>query len=220
VTYRTITPPSWLTRLLAPLVLLLGLAAPAHAVVYVGIWDPEYGQPFAGLGWRGTAQFFVPDTCVPTGSADVDNASACGGAAAVTAASVELYDVANPTPTLATLVFTPSTLLIDTLRYINGELTQLDTTLSDFVLPNADLSAFGVGNDTSFALQFTLENPRLAFASECRGPNCDPSGFNDNANFPPDFRITRLQVPEPGTLALVALAIVGAAAARRRTRRG
>lgn len=208
---------AWPKRLLAPAALLLCLAPPAHGAYYSGIWDPAYGQPFDGLGWRGSALFYVPDGCKPTGTADISNAAACDSQAVVDAAQVEFYDLNDPlAPTLAALTFEPTTLLIDTLRFVDGQLTQLDTSLSNLVQPSGDLSAFGVGPTTWFGLQFTLDNPRLGYA-DCFSPTaCQVQGFNDGAQFPPRFVITELHVPEPATLLLVALAAAGAAAASRR----
>lgn len=212
---------SWLRRAGVAAGAVLWLALPAQAAVYTGIWDPPYGAPFDDLGWRGTAGFFVPDSCKPTGTADVSNESDCGGLAAVTAGQVEFYDTTDPNrPTLATLVFDPNTLLIDTLRYVNGALTELTTSLADFVSPQADLTRFGVSSDTEFALQFTLDGPTLAWA-RCDGPACQIGGFNDGAQFPPNFVITEVvtQVPEPATPGLVVLALAGLAAGHYRRRR-
>lgn len=211
---------SCLRRLGAVVGAALWLALPAQAAVYSGIWDPPYGEPYDNLGWRGTAGFFVPDTCKPTGTADVDNATACGGLAAVTAGQVEFYDITDPAQqTLATMVFNPNTILIDTLRFVNGALTELDTSLSNLVSPQADLTRFGVGSDIFFALQFTFAGPSLTWA-QCDGPACRIGGTNDGVQFPPNFVITEvISVPEPATLGLVGLALAGLAAGQYRRRR-
>ena len=205
-----------LALLLAAMALLL--AAPARAAVYSGIWDPTYGDPYTNLGWRGTATFFVPDACKPGGTVDVNNSASCGGLAAVNAATEEFYDTTDePQATLATLTFTPSTLAIDTLRFVNGALTELVTSLSDFVLTPA-LTNFGVPTDTFWALQFTLDGPQLGHGTcAVTAPICSVAGFNDATQFPVDFRIT--EIPEPATPWLVGAAIAALAALRRRHRR-
>ncbi|MCW5634780.1 MAG: PEP-CTERM sorting domain-containing protein [Rubrivivax sp.] len=207
------TVQRWLGRIV---LVAAAVGGSAQAAVYRGVWDPAYGAPFTNLGWRGTADYFVPDTCLPGGTVDLDNTYDCAGAAIVTSAEVEFYDVnAGGQPTLATLVFDPQSLIIGTLRFVSGELTQLTTTNSNYLAPDADLSAFGVSWNTEFSLLFTLDGPRLAwrecyysdyhYSTHHYPPKC-ASGLNDNQQFPATFTIT--QVPEPGTLALAALALL------------
>lgn len=221
------TSPSVIKRWLQGALLAAGLCAgSANAAVYTGVWDPTYGSPFLNLGWRGTAEYFVPNECEPTGTADIYNASACSGNAIVTQAEVEFYDInaaidtgTGAQPTISTLVFNPSSLVIGTLRYVSGELTQLTTSFSNYMTPTEDLSAFGVYSNTEFSLFFTLDGPRLAWrecysyyegegsftASHYYEPEC-AFGVNDAQQFPATFEITR--VPEPGTLALACLALL------------
>lgn len=204
---------------LCGLLLTLGLAAgSAQAAVYTAVWDPAFGAPFANLGWRGNAAFFVPTSCEPAGTADISNAGACGNGAIVTHADVELYDVnAAGQPTLATLDFNASSLVIGTLRYVNGELAQLTTSFSDVVFPAEDLSALGVVSGVGFFVDFTLSGPRLGWITCDLGLRCE-SGFNDGTNFPPRFTITRAAVPEPGSQWLSGLALLGLLVARRATK--
>lgn len=196
-------------------------AGPAQAAVYTGVWDPTYGPPFSNLGWRGTADYFVPDSCVPTGTVDLNNATACGGGAIITAAQVQFYDITDTgQATISTLVFNPASMLVSTLRFVSGELTQLTTSTSNLMHP-AGLSGFGVTAATSFGLDFTLTGPRLSWWKDCSKCESEEErrlclgGYNDATNFAPAFVITR--VPEPGTLALACLALL--ALAPRRLRR-
>lgn len=201
---------------LCGLLLTLGLVAgSAQAAVYTAVWDPPFGAPFTNLGWRGNAAFFVPGNCEPAGTADVSNAGACGGGAIVTYADVEFYDVnAAGQPTLATLDFNESSLVIGTLSYVNGELAQLTTSFSDIVVPAEDLTALGVAPGVGFFVDFTLSGPRLGWISCDLGIACE-SGFNDGTNFPPRFTITRAAVPEPGSQWLIGMALLGLVVARR-----
>lgn len=190
------------------------LAGPAHAAVYTGIWDPPFGSPFtADLAWRGSATFSLPPGCL-AGTADLDNAVDCGGGAVVTQATVELYDTDAPVTPLATLVFDAGSLLIQTLRFDDGEFIGLSTSLSDSLLPAAGLGAYGISDSIAFALQFTLaDGPRLGILDTDCDLRCGWQ-FNDATNFPAQFQITA--VSEPGSAALGALALGLLASARRR----
>ncbi len=190
----------------------------ANAATYSGIWDPPYGSPFTNLGWRGTATYFVPDTCLPGGTAIVDNATGCGGAATVTSAQVDFYDTTAGinAPSIATLIFNPTSLIVDDLSFVSGQLTDLSTSASNYVDPTANLSAYNVGSATEFTLFFTLaDGPRLGWRDCSYYPTTYSTyhhsecsfGTNDNTQFPvTNFTIT--QVPEPGTLALASLALL------------
>lgn len=72
----------------------LGTGA-AQAAAYTGTWDPAYGSAFPKLGWKGTADFYIPDACLLQ-SGWIDSTT-CSGMA-ITSGHVDLYgfDVLNP----------------------------------------------------------------------------------------------------------------------------
>jgi len=110
---------SSLLRWLRPLLLVVTLCAgAAQAAVYRGVWDPLYGAPFTNLGWRGTAEYYVPEGCISSGTEVVNNASGCDGQAQVTSAQVEFYDTTDAgQETIATLIFDPNSLMISALSF-------------------------------------------------------------------------------------------------------
>ena len=110
-------------------------------------------------------------------------------------------------------------LVLNTLRFVRGDLTELTSSFSNRLLPGADLSAFSVSPNVTFSLQFTLAGPRLSWQG-ClpSNTNCE-EGFNDGDQYPVQFVITReasSTVPEPSALGLSALARVMLWRAKRR----
>ncbi len=230
---------SWLRGLT---LLLTVCASSAQAAVFSGVWDPKFGAPFVtdlpfgatnNLGWRGTATWDIPDTCLPGGTATVNNAVDCAGGAIVTSAQVEFYnfDLGLDPPTVATLNFNPATMSISDMGFVGGQLAHLTTTSSNFVNPPENLWQFGVAWDVEFSLFFTFnevgfaDGPHLGWR-QCHydrtyathydegGSYCN-SGFSNPNNDPdlvPTLHITR--VPEPGTLALALFGVLGLASRR------
>ena len=114
---------------------LAAVVSPAQAIIYAGAWDPTFGQPFVGsgspigygLGWRGTVDVFVPDSCAfGTGGRDYDASSSCAQGSYVQSASVEFYDVADPlAATKGTVTFSTSSMSIQALHFIDNDLISL-----------------------------------------------------------------------------------------------
>lgn len=214
---------------------LLAFAAigAADATVYVGAWDPQYGLPFTiangypfNLGWNGGFNL-VTSGCVPgagIASVLVDNVNC---SATLTSSFVNLYDMATPIPPHETLNWggvTPNaTGTVSALLFDNGALVGLASSGAASVQSSIPAPPPGGASSPSpnFALNFgfttnadgiTSNSPTLDWVE---GGNCEvcAGGTNDSLDFPvQNYRIT---VPEPGTMALVALALGGAAVARR-----
>jgi hypothetical protein len=147
---------------------LFGWAAPAQALLVVGRWDPAFGAPFNSpgsvLGWEGTAQWFLPDACVP-GSGLVLNSAACSaGGMTMLGATVEFYnfstDPAGNSP-LATLSFGPASASVSRMNVAGSSVLGVDTSLTSALTPSSSFA--GIGN-YSFALQFSGANVRLFYA--------------------------------------------------------
>jgi hypothetical protein len=218
---------------------LLALAAvgAANATIYVGRWDPQYGSPFTttlpdtygfNLGWNGG---FALDAsgCNPAGPGIVSVAVGGGCTATLTSSFVNLYDMASPIPPLETLNWggvTPNaTGTVTALLFDNGALVGLASSGAAFVQSSIADPFVGGSASPLFALNFgfatnadgiTSNSPALDWVEGgCVGEVC-PAGTNDSRDFPvQNYRIT---VPEPGTIALVALALGGVAVARRSRR--
>src|SRR3954469_16382140 len=54
-------------------------AGSAQAAVYSGRWDPSFGGIFPDLGWKGSATFILPDSCVGLTGSFANAAAGCGG---------------------------------------------------------------------------------------------------------------------------------------------
>ena len=228
----------WVAKL-ASVVCGLGLMGTAHAVVYVGQWDPQYGTPFTttefarvNLGWSGEIKLDVDDFCV-VDNGDVTTGSGCE--VSVQYAFAEIYDFNNPTDILR-LNFNPVTFDVQEMRFSSGNLVGLQTGFfSNFVSDGG--FTYVASDPIFFALKFVLDEevgpvgsgtPILysgALLPWARpgAPSCglgEPCGFPNVVAFPPNLQFTLIPpntVPLPGTAALVLLALgVAAAVARRR----
>jgi hypothetical protein len=136
---------------------LTGLAGigTTHAAVYSGSWDPAYGPALPNIGWRATADLFVPELCganIGSGSFNNFNFSSgtfganCNsndyGAVELRNVRVEFYSLMNPAPTLHTLSVgtfalggsgdygNVETQKISSIRFVNGVPVEFNTTYS------------------------------------------------------------------------------------------
>lgn len=230
--------------------LLLGMAASlaavtaANATVYVGKWDPPYGDPFNNLGWRGEITVDAPTNC--GAAAGFTGLVTCApGAATVLFASVDLYLLSDPNTTIDTLTFAPpapATFTVNQLQFTGGVETGFVTGRSAW-LYNADL-------DVNFALEFAVNGivgtplpAGLTVPTDYSGPiliyqdktcvedhhkrgdydhddDCDRYkyvyGTNDLTTAASRPVLSISAVPEPGSLSLVlAAAMVGGGLHRR-----
>ena len=217
---RNAATPSltWLRHWALLLVLVVGQA---QAAIYVGGWDPPFGAPFGNLGWRGIATYDVDDNCIVANGV-VTFPSGCGPAT-VTSAQVEFYDNSDPYKAMvAQLSFTPSmySLAVSAMQFTAGELSDLETSWSDFVDPAPAADALGVAG-VEFALFFTLnDGPRLVGRS-CTFSAATHYNYSEEPvctykyDTPSDeLRFEIKRVPEPGTLALACVALLGLAPRR------
>ena len=206
----------------------LGATGSVQAAVYTGSWDPSYGVNtiFPNLGWNGTSTFFIPDTCVRTGTVT------CTGMTAGFA-QVDLYELGNPSH--HEMLNFNQTVSVSKMYFSNGQLTGVD---SGFFTPMlATLSQAGDG-DYSFSLQFSSSHGAKLFylkndtsdsdesgdedGSDCNLAtieiNSEICGVNDFTNATANVTYTPA-VPEPATFALV-LTGLGALGLTMRRRRG
>jgi PEP-CTERM motif len=210
---------------------LFGAVAPAQAVVYVGNWDPTFGPIFTNLGFRGTASVFLPNACIGlVGSFFNNSGLACGsGAMQIQSASVELYNITNPTVTLETLNFTsPGAVVSIKLVPVAGiggpsgsTLSFLTSNFSTGVLSSIPLTQIG-GNSYKFYLGFTDNTTTLAYTLDnFSALDCSPTKPNDGScgfsTVSPEVKFTPA-IPEPETYALMLAGLGALAFAARRQR--
>jgi hypothetical protein len=77
----------------------LGWVSAAEAIVSKKRWDPAYGVDLPNLGWSGTVDFEIQDSCLNTitSSGWITNlTTGCVGKLSISSATVTLYDILDP----------------------------------------------------------------------------------------------------------------------------
>jgi hypothetical protein len=203
---------------------LLG-AAGAQAALYTGQWDPAYGGIFPSLGWKASAVFDVPGSCLALGTAnDVPvTAGPCAGFS-VLSAQLQFYDVAAPGTVLGTYALNPS-VIVTGVDIAGGALAGVDTGFFDYVVPS--LAVAGSGSYSFSLILYGGTLAQLAYANPiATSPGCAflpvPGARCGLSQNPAQgvFAAVAAPIPEPETYALMlaGLAGLGAVARRRRAR--
>lgn len=195
-------------------------AAPAHAVIYVGDWDPSFGAAFPDLGWRGEATFFVPDACLANDGWVLNSDSCSASGMRILGAEVEFYRLSDPTnPAFQeTLLFDVPSSAVVSMQLDDGMLTGV---LGTFLYSRASTLPIAGSPFADFVLFFEADLARMSYVLAIPGGEIQ-EGISDR--HPPDGSpfITFRVVPEPGGLGLLLAALLGAvlwrAAGLRRTR--
>lgn len=199
-------------------------AAPAQATVYRGHYDPSYGAPFPDLGWKATATFDVPNTCLSQPDGPYAISGNCA-AFTVLSAEVDFYNsTIDPNPQTSPVL---ESFMLNTSVFVNGvtiaggKLAGVDTGFFNYFVPvGGSLSIAGNGA-YSFSLILFDDSAQLVYAKPVStSPICasihikhTKCGFSAEAPvgvFAP--------VPEPETFALMlaGLGALGFVARRRR----
>ena len=211
---------------------LMTAATTSSAAIFRGSWDPSFGAPYPDLGYRGFADFFIPDECLESDGwfSDID----CD--ASLLAATVELYDFSvGPDPVEEVVVFAPPPVEPDPVIGVfiqSGALMGVDTSI--FGPQFGSASAYSGNLWLEFVsgqmppppilLFDTLDTPvptSGAFLHACLPDEGEASLCPE-----PEVRttnpgvVTFQRIPEPGSLALIFGALAAGWIARRSMRKG
>jgi hypothetical protein len=214
----------WLARLsLICAGLVVGAAANAGNIR--GNWDPSLGGTFAGTGFSGEIEFFVPDGCLVATGYVLNSDTCSNGDMELISLEVTLYEVANPSNVYTVISFDPNQLpnpirgvkvdMLSTPQFVVG----LDT---DPMGPQTSGVALNIAPESVFLQFFSGVNDgpsagtSLYASTGCLQNddnrwNCSESEFRSER-----ASVTYSAVPEPGSLALLLSAMGVGWLARRR----